>query len=136
MNDLKAKRIYLRNKNKEYGSALVQVPISEWPHDQKATPIAVFRSKDFLLCVYQDKCYLRLTVCRTALNAQGGWKDGITWDELQRLKSEAGYDYLWAVECYPPDECLVNVANMRHLFLLHQPPAYGWHPLENPAILP
>lgn len=43
-------------------------------------------------------------------------RDGITWDELQRLKDEhLGPDVL-AVELYPPACRLVDEVNMRHLW--------------------
>jgi hypothetical protein len=53
-------------------------------------------------------------------------RDGIGWDDLQRLKGEAGYGEYCAVEIYPPDADVVNVANMRHLFILKSPPAMMW----------
>jgi hypothetical protein len=31
------------------------------------------------------------------------------------------------VEVYPPDEAVVNVANIRHLWLLAEAPAYAWN---------
>ena len=43
-------------------------------------------------------------------------KDGISWDDLQRLKDEhLGPDAL-AVELYPPASRVVNEVNMRHLW--------------------
>lgn len=44
-----------------------------------------------------------------------------------RLKAECGRGDKWAVELYPPDEAVVNVANIRHLWLLPEPPAFGWN---------
>jgi hypothetical protein len=54
------------------------------------------------------------------------WADGITWDTLQLLKRECGHGERWAVEVYPPDTDIVNVANMRHLWLLRAPPPFGF----------
>ncbi len=69
----------------------------------------------------------RLTINRVKRdNAVGSWTDGITWDELQRLKAEAGFGDAWAVEVYPPDADLVDVASMRHLWLLADRPPFGW----------
>lgn len=45
-------------------------------------------------------------------------RDGISWDDLQRIKNEiVGADRL-AVEVYPPEAELVNEVNMRHLWVL------------------
>lgn len=44
--------------------------------------------------------------------------DGITWDDLQWIKRAAGYGDREAVEVYPLDDDVVNVANMRHLWIL------------------
>lgn len=56
----------------------------------------------------------------------GEWADGISWDELMRIKSEVGYKDSWAVEVYPSDSHVINVANMRHLFLLKEKPDFAW----------
>jgi hypothetical protein len=47
----------------------------------------------------------------------GTWVENISWDELQRVKNEVGYSMFWAVEVFPPEKEVVNVANMRHLFI-------------------
>ena len=91
-------------------------------------PIACLRSRRFMVQVYPatGRFPMRLTIQRTAVNDTGGWVDGITWDEMQRLKREAGYGELCAVEVYPPDSEVVNVANLRHLWLLPEPPPFMW----------
>jgi len=61
---------------------------------------------------------VRLSVLRTSLDTAGGWQQDITWEELQRLKREAGYGDHDAVEVFPPDADVVNVANIRHLWIL------------------
>jgi hypothetical protein len=69
----------------------------------------------------------RLSVCRTAVDTQQGrWVDGISWDELQRLKRECGRGNLDAAECYPRDSDIVNVANMRRLFVFSEPITWCW----------
>lgn len=73
----------------------------------------------------------------------GGWRvlmicrrdarDGISWDDLQWIKGAAGYRDREAVEVYPRDGDVVNVANMRHLWIL---PEGTWMPHgldKNPA---
>lgn len=69
---------------------------------------------------------MRLTVCRCAVDDSGGWKEGISWDELMRLKDEAGFGDVACVELYPPNDDVVNVANLRHLWTLNEPPPWMW----------
>jgi len=92
-------------------------------------PQACFRNRHFLAMLTMDDCdgtpYLRMTVNRTELRNDGGFKDGITWDELMAVKRGIGFADLWMTEVYPPDEEIVNVGNMRHLFLVNQPP-FAW----------
>jgi len=59
----------------------------------------------------------RLSVCRTSVQ-NGEWVSEITWDELQRIKRECGRGDKDAVELYPADADVVNVANMRHLWIV------------------
>jgi len=44
-------------------------------------------------------------------------KDGITWDELWNAKNALGFADHEAVELYPRVADLVNVANIRHLWV-------------------
>jgi hypothetical protein len=81
---------------------------------------------------------LRLSVNRTELDASGNWKDGITWDELQAIKSAVGYGDRDAVEAYPKNVDVVNVANIRHLWILpnHAALPVFWRKKEIPAEKP
>lgn len=65
-----------------------------------------------------------LTVNRTRRDGRG-WRDGITWDELQRVKNETIGPKFWCAEAYPPEDRVVNVANMRHLWVLEEPGHIG-----------
>ena len=85
----------------------------------------VWRSRSFLVCLWFEGAHKRLTVNRTRI-VNGKWEQNISWDELMRLKAEAGYADWWAIEIYPPTEHVVNVANMRHLWLLEEKPAMAW----------
>lgn len=89
-------------------------------------PFEVWRSRDFFVQVFNEGGVVRLTVNRTYAPNGIDWADGITWDELQRIKAEVGRNDRWAVEVYPPDEHVVNDANMRHLWLLDTAPTFGW----------
>ena len=113
----------LHQDNKKLTTKLVNVPQSEWPNidsEMSATPLKVYRSRDFLVQVFDVKtpceCF-RLTVNRTIMKSNGDWQDGITWDELQGIKDALYSDWL-AVEIYPPHDQIVNAANMRHLWVL------------------
>lgn len=100
---------------------------------KQSTLIKVFKNRDFLVQIYDDPSgYTRISVNRTkTIGFKDGklplWKDGITWDQLQAIKNAIGYENEWLVECYPPENDLVNVANFRHLFLLKEKPLFGWH---------
>ncbi|MBK7822842.1 MAG: hypothetical protein IPJ61_17715 [Tessaracoccus sp.] len=69
----------------------------------------------------------RLSINRTDYSVRrGDWRDGIGWDDLQRIKTQCLGEDVWAVEIYPPPSELVDVANMRHLWVLDEAPTYGW----------
>jgi len=89
-------------------------------------PIRAWVSRDFLAALYDDRGTMRLSINRAELTNDGNWKANITWDELQSIKAQCGYGNLWAVEVFPPDRNVVNVANMRHLWILPNKPFYGW----------
>ena len=90
-------------------------------------PQEVWRSKSFLVQVFKEADGVtRLSVIRTAVRVDGDWADGISWDDLQRLKSECGRGSLDAVEVYPADGEVVNVANMRHLWVLPVRLSFAW----------
>lgn len=120
----------LERQNAKFPRTLVLIPLSTWPATTLVDPrlIEVWRSREFLVQVFQeDGGVVRLTVCRTAVTvAAARWEDGITWDELQRLKRECGRGAQCAVEVYPGARDIVDVANMRHLWVLPEPPAYTW----------
>lgn len=111
---------YIDKQNKAYPVVLREIPREQWPMDPGPNgPARVLRSSVFLMQVYQEaRGVLRLTVQRNALNPDGSWVDGISWDDLQALKREAGYADRQAVEVYPADRDVVNVSNLRHLWLL------------------
>lgn len=108
------------------GRDMRPVPREKWPFIPafESVPIGVWLSVDYLAVLYEQRIdgNLRLTVNRTRRNGKS-WKDGITWDELQRVKNECLGPEVWCVECYPAESELVNVSNMRHLWVLDEPPA-------------
>ena len=98
--------------------------------------VSIWRSCDFLAMVYQTEHagVLWLSVNRTKLNARGGWEDGIAWEQLQRIKRQIGYGDRDAVEIYPRDTDVVNVSNMRHLWIFAQKfVEFAWRNPANPV---
>lgn len=116
----------LRQENKQQPDQLVAVPNTEWPRKEKRLE-AVFRSNKFLVQVYdEDNGIVRLSVCRTEINKAGDWSDRITWDELQEIKRQCCFGNFDAVEIYPQTSDVVNVANMRHLWVLPNKLDFAW----------
>ena len=111
------RRRQLERDNAKQSEFLAHVPQSQWSESMLTAehpPITVLRSKRFLVQIFEEKGVgIRLSVCRTELGGGGRWVEGISWDELQTLKREAGYGNTFAVEIYPRDRDIVNVANMR-----------------------
>lgn len=128
--DIRIKQAFLRTENKKYPAIMGRVALCNWPPSVislQMKPEAVFRSSQFLAQVFpmQDGAR-RLSVSRTMIDDCGNWLDGSTWDDLMRVKAQCGYGENWAIEIFPPICEIVNVANMRHLWLLDDAPAFAW----------
>jgi hypothetical protein len=125
----------MKRQNMLFPAHLVAIPREQWP-DMREAPgggtgsnvLACYRSRAFLLVVWlEPNGATRLSVNRTEWDERHGrFRDDISWDDLQRLKAEAGFADFCAVEVFPPDAHVVNVANMRHLFVLTTPPRFMW----------
>ena len=95
-------------------------------HGAKGAPLRAYQSPRFLVQVFNNSGeVIRLTVNRTTLDKFGRYEDGISWDELMEIKRRLGYADQWAVEVYPSDKNIVNVQNMRHLWLVDKP-TFAW----------
>jgi len=93
-------------------------------------PVRAMKNQDYIVQVFEDQgegiytgtSRTRISVQRTGSNAhlRRAIRDNrpIGWDELQWLKLKLGYGDRWFIEIYPPESETVNVANMRHLFLV------------------
>lgn len=117
----------------QFPATLTRVPEWEYPAvpDSHMKPIEVWRSRAYLVQVFDEQCdaypdLVRLSICRTTIGMDGRWTDGLTWDELQSIKREVGFGDWYGLEIYPRDGDVVNVANIRHLWLVKQPLAIGW----------
>lgn len=125
----------LKRNNLRYPDHLVAIPSGLWP-DMRDAPgggtgsivLSAMRSRAFMAVVWLEPSgFTRLSVNRTEWDErQGRFRDDISWDDIQRLKAEVGYGEAWAVEIYPADNEIINVANMRHIFLLGEAPACAW----------
>lgn len=108
----------------------VLTPVSGWEGRPNLPEglIEVWRSREFLVQVFSEgPGVVRASINRTSIDSsKGRWDDGISWDEMQRIKREIGRGAKDAVEVFPADRDLVNVANMRHLWVMDQPLPYAW----------
>lgn len=105
----------MERESNKWPARLVELLPIDWPSTAKdvatrmgSGPVKVFRSRSLLVQVYDD----------------GEWPE-LNWEDLQQAKQECGFGSSWAVELYPPDIDVVNVANMRHLWLVPEP-KFGW----------
>lgn len=103
-----------------------KLPPESWPSPAPHGMAEVWVSVAFLAQVYMEEGALRISVCRTKLGPDGRWKDEITWDELQRIKGQIGFGDKTAFEVYPAAKDVVNIANMRHLWIPTVPINLGW----------
>ncbi|NPU91418.1 MAG: hypothetical protein HPY82_05840 [Gammaproteobacteria bacterium] len=106
---------------------LQQVPRSQWPSSQQdPARLEVWVSRDFLVQVFSESNGIRRLSVNRAKRKGSKWADQITWDELWEIKKQVGYPDSYAIEIFPRRADLVNVANMRHLWVLPEPLQVGW----------
>ena len=126
----------LMRENKHWPESLIHVPPDRWQPVawDESKRIAVYRSRAFLVQVFEeDNGIVRLSVNRTTYDkTRDRWDDHISWDELQALKNQSGYAEREAVEVYPAIGHEVNVANMRHLWILPEPMPFSWRKRGSP----
>lgn len=121
-------RRQLARDNAKLSVTLREIPRQEWPRrNLPPNLLRVWRSRDFLVQEFPafDPAMVRLSVNRTVTDGNR-WQDNIAWDDLQRLKRECGYGDRDAIEIFPADVDTVNVANMRHLWILKDPHPLTW----------
>lgn len=120
---------HLQEQNARWPAYLLEVPRAEWPEYVPPGLLTVWRSRSYLVQVFNEGragVLVRLSVNRTAIRAGGEWAQDIPWEDLQRLKAECGYADFDAVEVFPRHSNVVNVANMRHLWVMAEPLAFAW----------
>lgn len=121
-------RRQLERDNRVLPVYLREIARDGWPESAANSDLRrVWRSRYFLVqeFVAPSPAIVRLSVNRTTLAGER-WAENITWDELQAIKNEIGYFAHAAVEVYPPVQDVVNVANMRHLWILSDVPPFAW----------
>lgn len=117
----------LERDNLQWPIALREIPRHEWPISDHGNITRVWRSRRFLVQQHEKPGDpIRLSLNTTTLRGDGRWDDGITWDEIQQIKREIGYADRYFCELFPADTDLVNVANVRHVWMLDKPPGYAW----------
>lgn len=74
----------------------------------------------------------RLQISKTTFDEKrNSWEGGITWDELQEVKSQCGRGDKLAVEVFPKDENVINEGNYRHLWIIPEEAPYIWAKKKN-----
>ena len=117
----------IAENNRRYTEVFVEIPRNEIQKIEYC-PKKAWRNKRYLACLYEDYTngYLRLCVQRTTIKDDGSYEDGISWDKIQEIKNLLGFGDWWGLEVYPSDKDLVNVSNIRHIWLFKEPPAFAW----------
>lgn len=123
----------MRAQAKEWPRAMVEIPESQWPAPRPGhvRPEQVWRSSGFLAQLFGEPWFNgtplhRLSVNRVTIGGDGRFDGEISWDELMRIKREVGYGDWYAIEVLPRDRDIVNVANMRHIWMMAEPLPIGW----------
>lgn len=125
-------RRQLERENAKRPMALTPVPREQWPASGDTKRTAVLLSREYLVQVFDEGVGVqRISANRTTARSDGRWDDGLTWDEMQEIKRQIGMADKYAVEIYPRDRDVVNVANMRHLWVLDEPLHIGWFKTPN-----
>lgn len=127
----------IEKENNRWPEELVNVTEYDWEGKDKNIArglIEAWRSKGFYLFVYKNEDGSeRLEVHRTTPDLKRQrWKDGITWDELQGLKRQCGRGAKMAIEVYPSDNDIIDVGNLRHLWIVGDGLPFIWAKQKKP----
>jgi hypothetical protein len=98
------------------------IPYSSHPQDIEH----IYRSKKYTVILWKIGVGFagynfgqRFSITRNEWDSKDRrYKDGLTWDEIMDIKREMGFGERTAIEYYPADSEVVNLANMRHVFLI------------------
>lgn len=105
-----------------------EISMFQWPINcPSKNRTKLFLNKHFLIQVFGEKNeIIRLTVNRVARDKNLMFLDDISWDDLQEIKDSIGYRNQDAIEVYPAKTDVVNIANMRHLWVLPEKLNFVW----------
>ena len=78
--------------------------------------VAAWEGGGFRAGLFTFQGIVRLSIWRL-----GGGDSPMSWEELQKVKSDCGFGDWEAVEVYPRDSEVINTANARHLYLTETP---------------
>lgn len=91
------------------------LPYSSHPQDIDK----IYRSKKYTVIVWNVPAGKKLSIQRNEWDSHTNrYKDNITWDEIQEIKRKCGFGEQNAIEFYPPDSEVINIANVRHIWIL------------------
>jgi hypothetical protein len=124
----KERRAYIREYARQCRKYPAHMKAEALPEDMIGAVLGAWRSDRFYAVAYPSSYPIvlcRLTVNRVEVNERGSWLSGISWDDLYRIKNECGYGDYDAVEVFPKEANLINVANMRHLWVMAHPLPFG-----------
>lgn len=76
--------------------------------------IGIWKSEKYFAAAFQDKNCIRLDIKRNDES------DGMTWDELQKIKDNCGFADKDAIEFYPANDAVINTGNWRHLYIFNE----------------
>lgn len=134
---LRLLRRALQEENRQWSARMREVPMDSWPAPlqhmavsltSRSVPLRAWRSKYFAAVLYDEGVAKphRLTVNRAAFADDGRFSGGITWDELMQVKRECGFGERDALELFPADRDVVDVNNLRHLWILTERSPLTW----------
>ena len=125
-------RRQLERENAKRPPVLTPVPRDRWPSIGGETRTGVWLSAKYLAQVFDEHDGVqRISANRTTARPDGRWDDALTWDEMMEIKRQIGMGDRYAIEVFPRDCDIVNVANMRHLWVLLEPLNIGWLKVPN-----
>ena len=91
------------------------LPYTSHPQDLDS----IWRSKKYTVMVWNVPAGKKMTISRNEWDSHTGrYKDSILWDEIMEIKRQIGFGEQNAIEFYPPDSEVINIANVRHIWLL------------------
>jgi len=105
------------------------MPRATWPAGFPREVVQVWRSRDVVVQVYGPSgpgVVARLSICGTALDDTLDYATTFSWESLQAIKDAVGYAAFDALEVFPRAADVVNVANMRHLWVVADPVPFAW----------